>query len=134
MCLIGGFGIAPGAAYTIKAVQKGRFDGWPFFGAMLGFGVAYYAAIAYLYMRGNQRNLQATLEASLDCGINHIETARMYGTSEGQIGPALQAIFNKGKYSRDEIILQTKVRYSTTTLYSGSFLASTLTHHFFSYA
>ena len=30
-------------------------------------------------MRGNQRNLQATLEASLDNGITHIETAKMYG-------------------------------------------------------
>jgi len=34
----------------------------------------------------NQRNLEATIEQSLELGINHIETARGYGTSEMQLG------------------------------------------------
>ena len=28
-------------------------------------------------MRGNNRNLAATLEAAFDCGITHIETAKV---------------------------------------------------------
>ena len=34
----------------------------------------------------------------------------MYGTSEKQIGAAFAAIWAKGRWSRDDIILQTKVR------------------------
>jgi len=30
----------------------------------------------------NQQNLEATIRRSLEIGINHIETARGYGTSE----------------------------------------------------
>ena len=30
----------------------------------------------------NQRNLEATIKRSLEVGINHIETARGYGTSK----------------------------------------------------
>lgn len=37
----------------------------------------------------NQRNLEATIRRSLEVGINHIETARMYGTSEMQLGAIL---------------------------------------------
>jgi predicted aldo/keto reductase-like oxidoreductase len=41
-------------------------------------------------------------------GINHIETARGYGSSEMQIGQALKNIFARG-IKRDDLIIQTKV-------------------------
>lgn len=72
--------------------------------------VLYYAVLVTTYLNGNQANLQACLEASFAHGITHIETAKMYGTSEKQIGKAFAAIWTKGRWSRDDIILQTKVR------------------------
>jgi hypothetical protein len=51
----------------------------------------------------NQRNLEATILRSLDVGINHIETARGYGTSEMQLGKILP------KLPREKLIVQTKV-------------------------
>lgn len=51
----------------------------------------------------NQRNLEATIERSLALGINHIETARGYGSSEMQLGKVLP------KFERDQLIVQTKV-------------------------
>ncbi|MEM1158170.1 MAG: aldo/keto reductase [Verrucomicrobiota bacterium] len=51
----------------------------------------------------NQHNLEATIERSLDFGINHIETARGYGTSEMQLGKYLRTL------PRDSFIFQTKV-------------------------
>ena len=51
----------------------------------------------------NQRNLDATIRRSLDLGINHIETARGYGTSEIQLGKVLT------KLPREKLIVQTKV-------------------------
>ncbi len=51
----------------------------------------------------NQENLEATIEKSLEIGINHIETARDYGTSEVQLGKILP------KFPRDQLIIQTKV-------------------------
>jgi predicted aldo/keto reductase-like oxidoreductase len=53
--------------------------------------------------RKNQENLEATIRRSLEVGINHIETARGYGTSEVQLGKILPAL------PRDQIIVQTKV-------------------------
>jgi uncharacterized protein len=50
----------------------------------------------------NQANVKATIEAALDHGITHIETARAYGTSEVQLGHVLQGI------DRDRYIFQTK--------------------------
>jgi predicted aldo/keto reductase-like oxidoreductase len=50
-----------------------------------------------------QRNLEATIHQALEHGINHIETARGYGTSEYQLGKVLPQL------PRDEIIVQTKV-------------------------
>lgn len=50
-----------------------------------------------------QDNLEATIKAAFDLGINHIETARGYGPSEVQLGYALKIL------PRDEIIVQTKV-------------------------
>ncbi len=51
----------------------------------------------------NQKNLEATIRRSVELGINHIETARGYGTSEEQLGKILPLL------PRDEIIVQTKV-------------------------
>ncbi len=53
--------------------------------------------------RKNQENLEATIKKSVEIGINHIETARGYGTSEVQLGKILP------KFNRDKLIVQTKV-------------------------
>ena len=51
----------------------------------------------------SQVNLEATVRRALDLGINHIETARGYGSSERQLGQILP------KLPRDKMIVQTKV-------------------------
>ncbi len=51
----------------------------------------------------NQQNLENTIKKALDVGINHIETARFYGSSEMQLGQILP------KIPRHELIVQTKV-------------------------
>jgi predicted aldo/keto reductase-like oxidoreductase len=53
--------------------------------------------------RENQANLEATIHRALELGINHIETARGYGSSEMQLGEILP------KLPRDRMIVQTKV-------------------------
>jgi hypothetical protein len=53
--------------------------------------------------RANQENLEACIHRALALGINHIETARGYGTSEMQLGALLP------KLPRDKMIVQTKV-------------------------
>ncbi len=53
--------------------------------------------------RHNQRNLEATIRRALEVGINHIETARGYGTSELQLGRILPTL------PRDQLIVQTKL-------------------------
>jgi predicted aldo/keto reductase-like oxidoreductase len=53
--------------------------------------------------RKNQENLEATIRRSLAVDINHIETARGYGTSEVQLGKVLPTL------PREQIIVQTKV-------------------------
>jgi uncharacterized protein len=56
----------------------------------------------------NQANLEACIHRALDLGINHIETARGYGTSEMQLGWVLP------KLPRDKMIVQTKVAPQAT--------------------
>ncbi len=51
----------------------------------------------------SQRNLEACVERALALGINHIETARGYGSSERQLGRILPRL------PRDGIIVQTKI-------------------------
>ena len=51
----------------------------------------------------SQANVQAIVDQSMTLGINHFETANMYGTSELQLGLALQ------KHDRASYILQTKL-------------------------
>jgi len=58
--------------------------------------------------RANQENLEATIHRAIELGINHIETARGYGSSEMQLGAVLP------KLPRDKIIVQTKVAPKAT--------------------
>ncbi len=51
----------------------------------------------------SQKNVEACVRYALDLGINHIETARGYGTSEYQLGKFLRSL------PRDKMIVQTKV-------------------------
>ncbi len=51
----------------------------------------------------NQKNVEAILSQALNLGINHIETARGYGSSEYQLGRVLPDL------PREKIIVQTKV-------------------------
>ena len=51
----------------------------------------------------NQRNLETTIHRAFDLGINHIETARGYGSSEMQLGQVLPQL------PREKLIFQTKV-------------------------
>lgn len=53
--------------------------------------------------RENQENLEATIRRAVELGINHIETARGYGSSEMQLGGILPT------FPRDKLIVQTKV-------------------------
>lgn len=50
-----------------------------------------------------QANLKATIHRAVELGINHIETARGYGSSEMQLGPVLK------QFQREDLIIQTKV-------------------------
>lgn len=51
----------------------------------------------------SQRRVEAVIEKALACGINHIETARGYGSSELQLGRILPGL------PRERLIVQTKV-------------------------
>jgi uncharacterized protein len=51
----------------------------------------------------NQANAEATVHRALELGMNHIETARGYGSSEAQLGRVLPRL------PRDRMIVQTKV-------------------------
>ena len=51
----------------------------------------------------NQGNVEAIIRRALELGINHIETARGYGSSEMQLGSILPRL------SREKILVQTKV-------------------------
>ncbi|MEB3830492.1 aldo/keto reductase [Phormidium sp. CCY1219] len=55
----------------------------------------------------NQRNLEATIRRAIALGINHIETARGYGTSEIQLGRILP------QFPRENLIVQTKISPKT---------------------
>jgi hypothetical protein len=50
-----------------------------------------------------QANLEATIRRAIELGINHIETARGYGSSEMQLGRILPTL------PREQLIVQTKV-------------------------
>src|SRR3569832_2295196 len=58
---------------------------------------------AWRIPKDNQRNLEATIRRSIEVGINHIETARGFGTSEMQLGRILPTL------PREQLIVQTKI-------------------------
>jgi predicted aldo/keto reductase-like oxidoreductase len=53
--------------------------------------------------QAQQNNLEQIIERSLEVGINHLETARGYGSSEMQLGKILP------RFPREKLIIQTKV-------------------------
>jgi len=53
--------------------------------------------------------LKEVLKNCIELGLNHFETARMYGTSELQFIDALVSLIDEGTIKREEFILQTKV-------------------------
>ncbi len=57
----------------------------------------------------NQENLEACIHRAVELGINHIETARGYGSSEMQLGAILPTL------PREKMIVQTKVAPKPTT-------------------
>jgi uncharacterized protein len=57
----------------------------------------------WMIPQANQNNLEATIRRAFELGINHIETARGYGTSEMQLGKILPTL------PREKLIVQTKV-------------------------
>ncbi len=62
-----------------------------------------------------QRNLEATILRALELGINHIETARGYGSSEMQLGWILPRL------PREKMIVQTKVApFATAAEFSAT--------------
>ncbi|HEY9673710.1 MAG TPA: aldo/keto reductase [Waterburya sp.] len=58
---------------------------------------------AWQIPKDSQQNLESTIRRSIEVGINHIETARGYGTSELQLGRILPT------FARDQMIVQTKI-------------------------
>ncbi|HPY31785.1 MAG TPA: aldo/keto reductase [Verrucomicrobiota bacterium] len=56
----------------------------------------------------HQANLEACVHRALELGINHLETARGYGTSEMQLGRLLPTL------PREKLIIQTKVEPQAT--------------------
>lgn len=62
-----------------------------------------------------QANLECCIRKALESGINHIETARGYGTSEVQLGRILPTL------PRDVMIVQTKVAPSPAAEFRKTF-------------
>ena len=56
----------------------------------------------------SQANVENAIRHALELGMNHIETARGYGTSEMQLGRILPSL------PREQIIVQTKVAPAET--------------------
>jgi len=88
-----GAAVSVGAGLGYKALVTEPPVGWGFVSA--GLGAVWLAVLVKQYLNGNQANLQATLEAAFESGITHIETAKLYGSSERQIGRAFAAIWKK---------------------------------------
>ena len=61
-----------------------------------------------------QPNLKRCIRSCLALGINHFETARMYGTSEFQFVQALHELIQEGEIQRSDFILQTKLVQTPT--------------------
>jgi hypothetical protein len=62
----------------------------------------------------SQKNLKDVIECCIKVGLNHFETARMYGTSELQFIDALVGLMEEGVIKREDFIFQTKVMPAAT--------------------
>lgn len=62
----------------------------------------------------SQRNLRTVIRYCVDVGLNHFETARMYGTSESQFVDALCGMMEDGSLRREDFVYQTKVKPRAT--------------------
>ncbi|CAJ1941337.1 unnamed protein product [Cylindrotheca closterium] len=56
-----------------------------------------------------QENIKKCIKHCLSLGINHFETARMYGTSEYQMTEAIHELMQEGFCKREDVIFQTKL-------------------------
>lgn len=62
-----------------------------------------------------QENLVNILRYAYQCGVTHIETATMYGSSQLQLGFALKQLFDSGEIKREDLIIQTKLPVGNLT-------------------
>ena len=58
-----------------------------------------------------QANLDAIVKRSLELGINHFETARVYGCSELMFGVTLKKATEEWGFKREDMIVQTKLTF-----------------------
>ncbi len=63
----------------------------------------------YVLRSPPQKNIKDCIRYCLALGINHFETARMYGTSEYQMTEALYELMEEGEIQRKDFIFQTKI-------------------------
>jgi len=62
----------------------------------------------------SQDNLINIVRQCISIGVNHFETARMYGTSEIQLVDALCTLMERGEIQRSDFIYQTKIPTSSS--------------------
>jgi diketogulonate reductase-like aldo/keto reductase len=63
----------------------------------------------YWTLQASDAELEAALDASLEAGYRHIDTAYVY-ENEAAIGRILAKWLNAGKVKREELFIVTKVR------------------------
>jgi diketogulonate reductase-like aldo/keto reductase len=61
-------------------------------------------------LQASDTELEATLEAALEAGYRHIDTAYVY-ENEAAVGRVLTKWLSSGKVTREELFIVTKVRY-----------------------
>lgn len=64
----------------------------------------------------SQKNLIDVVRQCIMMGVNHFETARMYGTSEVQLADALYTLMEQGEIQRSDFIFQTKIPTSKSDI------------------
>jgi predicted aldo/keto reductase-like oxidoreductase len=72
----------------------------------------------------SQVNLLEVVRQCLKMGINHFETARLYGTSEVQLMHALSTLIELGEIKRSDFILQTKLSVGPKAAWEKAFQQS----------
>mmetsp|Transcript_23631 Transcript_23631/g.57945 ORF Transcript_23631/g.57945 Transcript_23631/m.57945 type:complete len:635 (+) Transcript_23631:103-2007(+) len=71
-----------------------------------------------------QQNIKKCMKHCLSLGINHFETARLYGTSEYQMTEALHELMQEGFCKREDFIFQTKLVSAPTKDFKKSWDAT----------